>query len=401
MNRMQYPTFNELRDKLAVFWERGKYLSALAESERNKGVTEDLFPLRVPVKVPGQTFLLNNFKQVQQKIAAMQSACSCFEMKIEWREINHRQLGKNSVPSALIIPDLSHLAALLGTKSDLASFTAALAVLKEWDLLLEWAAKYPFSAVAQADDLQKLLSVLMWRIGHPMPSIYLRQLTLPGVDTKFIEAHRKTLSEWFDRMLPEEEINEEASGSGKFEKRYGFLYRSELVRFRLLDPDLTDYSYTDLSVPSDEFASSEIPAETVFVVENDVTALAFPPLKGAMLIYGRGYDFTALEKAAWLKKKQICYWGDIDTHGFAILDQFRAIFPKTQSLLMDRETLLSHEVHWGEETKQARAELLTNLTGDELRLYQDLKKGTMRKNLRLEQEFVSFTALHNALKSVI
>ena len=42
-------------------------------------------------------------------------------------------------------------------------------------------------------------------------------------------------------------------------------------------------------------------------------------------------------------------WGDIDTHGFAILDQLRGILDSVQSLLMDRETLFAFLSQWGRE----------------------------------------------------
>ncbi len=43
-----------------------------------------------------------------------------------------------------------------------------------------------------------------------------------------------------------------------------------------------------------------------------------------------------LAQADWLARCQVSYWGDIDTHGFAILDQLRTYIPHAHSLLMDR-----------------------------------------------------------------
>lgn len=45
-------------------------------------------------------------------------------------------------------------------------------------------------------------------------------------------------------------------------------------------------------------------------------------------------------------------WGDIDTHGFAILDRLRRHFPQVRSMLMDRATLLAHEGQWVTEQAQ-------------------------------------------------
>jgi hypothetical protein len=79
------------------------------------------------------------------------------------------------------------------------------------------------------------------------------------------------------------------------------------------------------------------------------------------------------------------YWGDIDTHGFAILSRVRSHFPHTRSLLMDRHTLLAHRAHWGEEKHQT-SEPPVHLTPAEAQLEQDLRLGTYQPHLRLEQE---------------
>ena len=50
--------------------------------------------------------------------------------------------------------------------------------------------------------------------------------------------------------------------------------------------------------------------------------------------------------------------GDIDTHGFAILDRLRAWLPQTRSVLMDRDTLLAHRDRWVTEDRPAKSALL-------------------------------------------
>jgi hypothetical protein len=44
----------------------------------------------------------------------------------------------------------------------------------------------------------------------------LRQLDIPGVDTKFIEAHRGLLAELLDAVLPEQAVDREACGARRF-----------------------------------------------------------------------------------------------------------------------------------------------------------------------------------------
>jgi hypothetical protein len=91
----------------------------------------------------------------------------------------------------------------------------------------------------------------------------------------------------------------------------------------------------------------------------------------------------------WLAHRTVIYWGDIDTHGFAILDRLHAIFPQTKSLLMDQATLLAHRSHWSFEAAPQSAELGC-LDSEERALYDDLRYDRLGSGVRLEQERVPF-----------
>jgi len=79
--------------------------------------------------------------------------------------------------------------------------------------------------------------------------------------------------------------------------------------------------------------------------------------------------------------------GDIDTHGFRILDQLRAVHPHVASVLMDEATLLAHRDAWGREPSPSRA-ALTRLAADEAALYKALGNDTYGPAVRLEQELI-------------
>jgi hypothetical protein len=100
--------------------------------------------------------------------------------------------------------------------------------------------------------------------------------------------------------------------------------------------------------------------------------------------------------AGWLAGLDLVYWGDLDTHGFAILDRLRECCPHARSMLMDRATLLAHQSQWVTEPCPATA-VLKLLTPAEQELYGALRANTFGSAVRLEQERVSFTALEAAL----
>ena len=115
-----------------------------------------------------------------------------------------------------------------------------------------------------------------------------------------------------------------------------------------------------------------------------------------MVIFGAGYGFETLGRAHWLRTCRLHYWGDIDTHGFAILDALRTHFDHVESFLMDRDTLMAFESLWGTEDRPIHRDL-PRLTAEERSLYDDLRDHRIGRNLRLEQERIGFGWVASAL----
>jgi len=134
----------------------------------------------------------------------------------------------------------------------------------------------------------------------------------------------------------------------------------------------------------------------VYVIENEITYLAFPVPAAAMVIFGGGYAVSLLESLGWLHALDVVYWGDIDTHGFAILNRLRQRLPHARSMLMDRDTLLDHRDHWTTEPSPT-AVALDFLASGESTLYADLIANTYGRSVRLEQERVSFSAVEKTV----
>ena len=165
----------------------------------------------------------------------------------------------------------------------------------------------------------------------------------------------------------------------------------------MLDPAHTGFS--EMTVRTEELARSPIPARRIFAVENEITYLAFPDVPDSAVIFGSGYAAAALAPLSWLGDRELVYWGDLDTHGFAILNVLRAHFPAAVSMLMDRRTLFDHESQWVTEPSQSVG-VLDHLTDAEQRLYADLVDHTFGSAVRLEQERIRFSALERALAEI-
>jgi hypothetical protein len=390
---MTWTTPADLRAQVQRLWDQGVLLRAQLDGE-------PLFPLALRLKRPDSKALAERFDEVRQWIRQLQEGEGHY--CLDWQEINHRQLGRNQVPAGAHLDSLDAALALLGKRREAERFAElSRLTLARFPELHDWLARYSLRALEQAEYWPKVLAVLDWFRAHPHSGIYLRQLDIAGVDSKFIEQRRGLLGELLDRVLQAEVLDAEARGVRGFSRRYGLRDKPLLVRLRILDPNLAINGLSDLSAPVEQIARLRLDLARVFVTENETNALAFPAHERALVILGQGYALERLGEIPWLHQQPLHYWGDIDTHGFAILDRLRAHLPQAESLLMDRNTLLEHQALWGVEPADKRCNAsLGRLTEAEQALYRELREDRLGERLRLEQEHVRFGWLRQALEKL-
>lgn len=380
----------ELKAQLARQWEQGELLRIAVTG--NVG-----FPLRMALKTPNSAEITDRFNEVREWVADLVATNS---IRLEWQEIRHRVQGAQKLPVCVWIETLEDALIWLGKRKDWERFATQVSTTRHTHpVLLSWMAKRPLQALALSAEWLRLLSVVTWLVDHPRPGIYLRQVDLPDVHSKFIENHRGVLTELLDLALPVEAVDSSKTGISQFSARYGFLEKPTRIRLRVLDASLhvvSGSTLPDLALDADSFSRLNLDVQRVFITENETNFLAFPPARRAIVIFGAGYGWDALARSHWLKNCSIFYWGDIDTHGFGILDQLRGYFDHVVSFLMDRDTLNAHTAVWGSEDKPLRVDL-HRLTSAEKSIYDDLRDNRIRAGLRLEQEHISFHWLAHRL----
>ena len=404
---MTWTTPADLRLQVQKLWDKGDLLRPLVQG--------DAMPAkRLRLVGPTSSELTERFDAVRAWMADLRqvtrtpgSAAPKAGYRITLREFRHRVLGHSAVPDEVWLDTLEDAWALIGKAQDARRFNVLLQLTREQypallSALSPWLEKRPLTALALADEWARLLAVVVWLQSHPRPGLYLRQVDLGGVDSKFFEAHRGVLAELLDLSLPAESIDPSASGLTGFCRRYGFKDKPLRIRFRVLDPAvslLPQAAAQDITLTQADFEALNPPVRDVFITENEVNFLAFPPVAHSLVIFGAGYGFEVLAGAPWLQNCRIHYWGDLDTHGFAILDQLRAHLPHVQSLLMDHATLMAHAAQWGTEPQPVLRDL-PRLTAEESAVYNDLRDNRLRPNLRLEQERIGFGRLQQALAAL-
>lgn len=387
---MNWTTQADLRARVQRWWDNGDLLACAVGAGGP-------FPRRLVCKGPASSELVERFDEVRRWSAEL---CSLPHVRIEMREFRHAVLGRNALPEQAWVDTLDDALAIVGKKRDTARYLQLFDMVRtRQPALTGWMQAEPLRALALDADWPELLDVVAWLQAHPRPGIYLRQVDIPGVHGKFIESRRGVLGELLDLALPAGAIDASSKGMTGFAARYGFRDKPLRVRFRMLDAVhrlLGTAGEQDMTLEAESFARLAPAAGRVFITENEINYLAFPAMADSMILFGAGYGFDMLAEAEWLKDRQLIYWGDIDTHGYAILDQLRARLPHVTSLLMDSATLLAHRELWSTESKPLNRDL-PRLDRDEADVYDALRNMTLGRNLRLEQEMIGYGWLQRRL----
>ena len=388
-----WTSIKDIRKKLEREWELGKLLAA-------RLTDEDLCPKRITLKKPQTNEWAEKWDAARIWVDELVEAEKKGAFTIELQDVNHRQLGRNRFPHTVIFQTDESILMFIGKMSAARIFDGLCCqILVDFPELRPWLEKRPLVALQYQKQWPRLLAVLKYLKSNPRPGIYVRQLEIPEVHTKFIEKHKKLLSELLDLILPGDMIDICAKGTKGFEQRYGFLSKPVQVRFRILDSDQYIRGMSDIQVPVSEFHKLHLDVDHIFITENEINGLAFPNVKRAIIIFGLGFGLDRLANVEWLHTKKIHYWGDIDTHGFVMLDQLRSYFPQATSFLMDKETLMAHRSLWGQEQTPSRRNL-TNLTVPESDVYRLLKENGLTDGLRLEQERISYVLLSDVVRKL-
>ncbi len=390
----------DLEAELARRWDRGELLRPLVPDAQDALS----FPLPLRLRRPTRRELSERFDDVRQWIAELERGSHDkrgFGYQLEWEEVSTRSLGKNRVPLRAFVPTHDDAIRLVGKRRQAAGFERLTTeTLERFPALGTWLAKKPLRALEHAAEWNSVLAVIDWFRDHPRSELYPRQIDIPGVDTKFMQKRRGLLSEILDEILDPAVIDTSVAGARHFEQRYGLLSKPSLVRFRILDPTLRIQGLSDISATAAEFSRLDLPVRQVFIAENETNGLAFPSAPSSIVVFGLGYDVMRLRDATWLRQKGVDYWGDIDTHGFAMLSRLRSFLPRARSVLMDRETLLAHRPFWVTEPEPFTGDL-PNLSDVEAALYEALRSGELGENVRLEQERIGYSQVEAAIRAAV
>ncbi|MBB5018969.1 hypothetical protein HNQ59_002266 [Chitinivorax tropicus] len=355
---------------------------------------ESLWPLEVALGAPTEQAALRQVDGVRAWVSAWQGWQGVGILS--WCDRRWKALGVQRLPEKLALRGPEDVAMWIGESARWERAQSRYrALIARWPVLAQQLPRY-FDVLADYSDAdyQRLTEMLDWIASHPNSNLYPRQMPVSGLDSKWLDGRKGLLT---DLMAA---IQEDSSSDLDFYQRCGLKAPPLLVRMRVLDQSLRAHvgGVGDITAPVDDLAGISWPVSHVFIVENLQTGLAMSDMPGAVVFMRLGYNVDVLARLPWLARARCIYWGDLDTHGFAILHRARSYIPELQSVLMDEETLLRHKALWVDEAAQHSAAELTLLTKDEQQLYRDLKQQRWGQNVRLEQERIDWTTAWNVLQ---
>jgi hypothetical protein len=314
---------------------------------------------------------------------------------VEWQERQWFDVGRQQLPARLVLKSPEEVAVWAGEDRPWRlAHERYDRLIRSWPQLSTSLSKH-FNVLAgySEQDFERLTSMLAWLERHPSSGLFPRQLPIVGLDSKWLESRKGLITELVGALCG-------IGSSSDFYSCCGLRPPPTLVRIMILDPALRARvgALRDLTAPLEELARLPLLPKCVFIVENIQTGLALDDLEATMVVLGRGYTVDVIGRLPWIRQATAFYWGDIDTHGFAILSRARSYLPQLESLMMNETVLQQYRDLLMEEKDQHGAEVLPNLTEEERAIYRNLKRQTWGFHLRLEQERIPWPDAWSAVK---
>jgi len=309
---------------------------------------------------------------------------------------NFRRTGSHELPDVIVFETIDDYITFTGYKKEWNGFLTNYNVIKSAiPSLHDWALQNCLWLTNKDINWNDVLKVCLYFIKTPRPHLYLRQLPLE-IHTKFIEENNALIQSLLDYLISD---HIRSAAEKRFAERYFLKYDEPLIRIRMLDIDLTCFcNFSDISIPLFDFEKLDIPARNILITENKMNFLTLPAMPSTIAVWsGGGFNVSYLRNVVWLKERHILYWGDIDEHGFQILNQLRSYYPHTQSIMMDYKTF-EHFSEFAVAGARNKSEKLSLLNDEEGKLFKQLK--LVDKN-RLEQEKIPQVYVEEYLRSLL
>lgn len=300
------------------------------------------------------------------------------------------------LPTHVKLPDVDTAARIVGTewRARLARGRRRLLAVRTGFPALQDPSEIVRATEAYSEaDFDVLCTASTWFQQHQGSGLSPRQVPIEGLHSKWLNSHRQhvlAISGVEDLGLAD--------------------VRPNPVHFTYLDPihRQSGRRLHDSVCPGFRMQPEYLP-EVVIITENKDTSVLFPEMPQAISVQGHGSAGPNLiSRVDWIKEApRVVYWGDLDSRGFEIVNDYRRYGVHMETILMDPATL-TRFARFKAETddkglplKRSPQKAVPFLTEDERLTYEMITDSTGLYPIRVEQERiplnVAMAALHDVL----
>ena len=158
-----------------------------------------------------------------------------FGYTIDYQTIKTKTIGTQSLPKNIYFDTEKNFLKFLGKEKKVESFiTDWQTIHSNFPELKDWILKNPTKIIQHQDKWESILKVCNYFKNYPRPNLYIRELPI-NVHTKFIEINQSIITELLDVII-RNHINHIET---KFKKRFNLKFSEPLVRFKILDKNIS------------------------------------------------------------------------------------------------------------------------------------------------------------------
>lgn len=306
--------------------------------------------------------------------------------------IANRRLGgaTRAIPTRISVPNIDTAAAVMdsGWARKLCDARGRARILHdEFPTTLSSGLLRAACALSEVDFDLARESAKWFRHNDPT-GLTARQVPIAGLHSKWLDGHVRLVT----------------GLSGRAD--VGLVKRPSRIQFSYLDPDwLQQGNRRRDSITLDEpHQPPGYEPMVILITENKDTALFFPSVERGIVIEGNGNAVARVAQVPWIRAcRSIIYWGDLDAHGFGILNLLRSTGVPAEMILMDEATLLRYAPYAasayadGSPLPQGLPAPTPFLSDDERRVLELITDPAWTGPRRIEQERIPLETAHEEL----
>lgn len=259
-------------------------------------------------------------------------------------------------------------------------------------------------------DYDRLVSAGTWLTANPTSGMFLRQLPIEGIDTKWLARNAALVLAVLGDHTEADLLDDDVPVSRKraLHQRLGLRVVPELVQVSVCDPGLRAQfaGMRHFAATVEDLNRWPQHPDAVVILENKETAFAVTEdHRGTVILHGHGFHVDQYARISWVRAaRRVLYWGDIDAPGLQFVSDLRGHGVEVRTILTDTGTLDRHRHLAVEGTVPQRTATPLHLTTEERELYAQLAAHAAEHStgLLLEQERIpwpdAYATIKNALK---